>query len=234
LSSLIRFDRVGKTYGAGEAKVVALAGVDFSILAGEFVAVLGPSGSGKSTAMNILGALDTPTSGHYYFGGIDVGSLSRDRRALFRRDYVGFVFQGFNLLKRTTALENLELPLIYRGVPAAERHKLAAATLARVGLGDRGHHTASELSGGQQQRVAIARALVTDPKVIFADEPTGNLDSARTHEIMGFFSQLNRGQGLTIVMVTHEEDVAAYAGRHIRFRDGHIESDRANPNPVAP
>jgi putative ABC transport system ATP-binding protein len=231
MTPLIRFEQVVKTYGKGEAQVVALAGVDLEIQSGEFVAVLGPSGSGKSTTMNILGALDTPTSGHYYFNGIDVGSLSRDERAIFRRDYIGFVFQGFNLLKRTTALENLELPLIYRGVPAAERHPIAMATLERVGLADRHHHTASELSGGQQQRVAIARALVTDPKVIFADEPTGNLDSARTHEIMGFFSELNRKNGLTIVMVTHEEEVAAYAGRQIRFRDGHIESDRPNPSP---
>jgi putative ABC transport system ATP-binding protein len=178
--------------------------------------------------MNILGALDTPTAGHYYFNGIDVGTLSRDQRAIFRRDNIGFVFQGFNLLKRTTALENLELPLIYRGVPPARRHAMAQAALERVGLGDRGHHTASELSGGQQQRVAIARALVTEPGVIFADEPTGNLDSARTHEIMRFFRDLNRDSGLTIVMVTHEEDVAAYAGRQIRFRDGHIESDLPN------
>jgi putative ABC transport system ATP-binding protein len=225
---LIRFAQVRKSYGTGEAEVTALAGVDLTIGAGEFVAVLGPSGSGKSTCMNILGALDTPTAGHYYFNGIDVGTLSRDQRAIFRRDNIGFVFQGFNLLKRTTALENLELPLIYRGVPPARRHAMAQAALERVGLGDRGHHTASELSGGQQQRVAIARALVTEPGVIFADEPTGNLDSARTHEIMRFFRDLNRDSGLTIVMVTHEEDVAAYAGRQIRFRDGHIESDLPN------
>ena len=229
---LIRFEQVRKTYGAGEAAVHALAGVDLAIGTGEFVAVLGPSGSGKSTCMNILGALDMPTSGHYFFNGIDVGTLSRDNRAIFRRDHIGFVFQGFNLLKRTTAVENLELPLIYRGVPPLERRRMAEETLARVGLGDRGHHTASELSGGQQQRVAIARALVTNPNVIFADEPTGNLDSARTHEIMNFFSDLNRRNGLTIVMVTHEEEVAAYAGRQIRFRDGHIESDMVNPSPA--
>jgi putative ABC transport system ATP-binding protein len=228
---LIRFEQVTKTYGAGEAAVHALAGVDLEIRSGEFVAVLGPSGSGKSTCMNILGALDTPSTGHYLFNGIDVGTLTRDGRALFRRDHIGFVFQGFNLLKRTTAIENLELPLIYRGIPHAERRRMAMETLERVGLGDRGHHTASELSGGQQQRVAIARALVTNPNVIFADEPTGNLDSSRTHEIMAFFSDLNRRNGLTIVMVTHEEDVAAYAGRQIRFRDGHIESDQANPHP---
>jgi putative ABC transport system ATP-binding protein len=228
---LIQFENVRKTYGAGEAAVHALAGVDLTINTGEFVAVLGPSGSGKSTCMNIFGSLDTPTSGRYFFNGIDVGTLSRDERAIFRRDHIGFVFQGFNLLKRTTALENLELPLIYRGIPHLERRRMAEETLERVGLSDRGHHTASELSGGQQQRVAIARALVTNPNVIFADEPTGNLDSARTLEIMDFFSALNRKNGLTIVMVTHEEEVAAYAGRQIRFRDGHIESDHVNPNP---
>jgi putative ABC transport system ATP-binding protein len=229
---LIQFENVRKTYGAGEAAVHALAGVDLTIRAGEFVAVLGPSGSGKSTCMNILGALDTPTSGHYFFNGIDVGGLSRDERAVFRRDHIGFVFQGFNLLKRTTAIENLELPLIYRGIPHAERRRMAEETLAHVGLGDRGHHTASELSGGQQQRVAIARALVTNPNVIFADEPTGNLDSARTHEIMQFFTELNRKNSLTIVMVTHEEEVAAYAGRQVRFRDGHIEFDQVNSKPM--
>jgi putative ABC transport system ATP-binding protein len=229
---LIQFEQVSKTYGAGEAAVHALAGVDLAIGTGEFVAVLGPSGSGKSTCMNILGGLDTPTSGRYFFNGIDVGALSRDQRAIFRRDNIGFVFQGFNLLKRTTAVENLELPLIYRGIPHQERRRLAEETLARVGLSDRGHHTASELSGGQQQRVAIARALVTNPNVIFADEPTGNLDSARTREIMDFLSMLNRKNGLTIVMVTHEEEVAAYARRQIRFRDGHIESDLVNPGRV--
>ena len=225
---LIRFDKVSKIYGHGEAEVRALDSVDLQINLGEFVAVLGPSGSGKSTSMNILGSLDTPTLGKYFFDGIDVGTRTRDERAIFRREYIGFVFQGFNLLKRTTALENLELPLIYRGIPAAERHKMAHATLERVGLSDRWDHTASELSGGQQQRVAIARALVTNPKVIFADEPTGNLDSHRSHEIMQFFQELNRKNNLTIVMVTHEEDIAAYASRKIRFRDGHIESDERN------
>mgnify|MGYP003339214988 FL=1 len=183
-AELIRLMKVRKVYGSGEAAVVALKDIDLAIDAGEFVAVLGPSGSGKSTAMNILGCLDTPSSGHYFFRGVDVGGLSRDARALLRRNYIGFVFQGFNLLKRTTAMENLEMPLIYRGLPKREREKRAREALALVGLADRATHTASELSGGQQQRVAIARALVTEPAVIFADEPTGNLDSARSHEIM--------------------------------------------------
>jgi len=222
---LIDLRHVTKTYGSGEAEVVALAGIDLQIDDGEFVAVMGPSGSGKSTAMNILGCLDVPTAGHYFFRGADVGTLTRDQRALLRRYYIGFVFQGFNLLKRTTALENLELPLIYRGVPASERHARARAALADVGLADREHHTASELSGGQQQRVAIARALVTEPSVMFADEPTGNLDTARSHEIMRLLRSLNRERGLTIVLVTHEEDIADYAQRKIRFLDGHIESD---------
>jgi putative ABC transport system ATP-binding protein len=216
---------VRKVYGTGEAQVVALDGINLAIAAGEFVAVLGPSGSGKSTAMNILGCLDTPTSGHYFFRGVDVGTLTRDQRALLRRNYIGFVFQGFNLLKRTTALENLELPLIYRGVPPKERHAAARKALALVDLIGREHHTASELSGGQQQRVAIARALVTNPHVIFADEPTGNLDSAKGHEIMKLFADLNTQHGITIVLVTHEEDIAAYAKRRVRFLDGRIASD---------
>jgi putative ABC transport system ATP-binding protein len=224
-AELIRLMKVRKVYGSGEAQVVALNDIDLAIGEGEFVAVLGPSGSGKSTAMNILGCLDTPTSGHYFFRGVDVGGLSRDARALLRRNYIGFVFQGFNLLKRTTAMENLEMPLIYRGLPKREREKRAKDALALVGLADRATHTASELSGGQQQRVAIARALVTEPAVIFADEPTGNLDSARSHEIMSLLKTLNETRGITIVLVTHEEDIAAYAKRHIRFRDGRIESD---------
>jgi putative ABC transport system ATP-binding protein len=222
---LIRFERVSKVYGMGETEVRALDGIDLRIDDGEFVAIMGPSGSGKSTAMNILGCLDTPTRGRYFFRGVDVGTLDRSQRALLRRHYIGFVFQGFNLLKRTTARENLELPLIYRGEPAAERKKRALHALELVGLADRANHTSSELSGGQQQRVAIARALVTDPAVMFADEPTGNLDSARSHEIMEMLAGFNRDRGLTIVLVTHEEDIAAYAGRQIRFRDGRIASD---------
>jgi putative ABC transport system ATP-binding protein len=222
---LIRFDRVSKIYGKGETEVRALDGVSLAINDGEFVAIMGPSGSGKSTAMNILGCLDTPTSGQYYFRGIDVGTLSRSQRALLRRNYIGFVFQGFNLLKRTTARENLELPLIYRGEPAAARKSQALKALDLVGLGDRANHTSSELSGGQQQRVAIARALVTEPAVIFADEPTGNLDSSRSHEIMKLLEDLNARRKMTIVLVTHEEDIAAYAKRQIRFRDGKIASD---------
>jgi putative ABC transport system ATP-binding protein len=222
---LIELRRVAKIYGTGEARVAALDGIDLAIRDGEFVAVMGPSGSGKSTCMNILGCLDAPTSGHYYFRGTDVGTMSRGQRALLRRNYLGFVFQGFNLLKRTTALENLELPLIYRGVARAQRRKMGMETLAQVGLADRWHHTAAELSGGQQQRVAIARALVTAPAVVFADEPTGNLDTAKTHEIMQLLKSLNVERGLTIVVVTHEEDVASYAGRQVRFRDGLIASD---------
>jgi putative ABC transport system ATP-binding protein len=224
---LIELHGVTKIYGSGEAAVAALRGIDLSIDDGEFVAVMGPSGSGKSTAMNILGCLDTPTAGHYLFRGMEVGALTRDQLALLRRYYIGFVFQGFNLLKRTTAIENLELPLVYRGMAKADRHARALVALDQVGLGDRGDHTAAELSGGQQQRVAIARALVTEPSVVFADEPTGNLDSQKSHEIMALLKSLNQERGLTIVLVTHEEDVAAYATRQVRFHDGHIVSDSA-------
>jgi putative ABC transport system ATP-binding protein len=222
---LLEFRRVSKIYGKGEAEVRALDNVDVVIDQGEFVAVMGPSGSGKSTSMNILGCLDTPTKGHYLFSGVDVSGLDRNQRALLRRHYIGFVFQGFNLLKRTTALENTELPLVYRGMPPAERRDKAMEALTLVGLQDRWDHTSSELSGGQQQRVAIARALVTDPAVVFADEPTGNLDTARTHEIMQLLRRLNAEAGITIVLVTHEEEVAAYSKRQIRFRDGRIASD---------
>jgi putative ABC transport system ATP-binding protein len=222
---LIQLLKVTKIYGTGEAAVAALAGIDLDIADGEFVAVMGPSGSGKSTAMNILGCLDAPTGGTYHFRGADVGSLTRDQRALLRRYYIGFVFQGYNLLKRTTARENLELPLVYRGVPKAERRAKAQQALDQVGLADRGHHTAAELSGGQQQRVAIARALVTEPLVMFADEPTGNLDTAKSHEIMALLKSLNETRRLTIVLVTHEEDIAKYANRQVRFIDGRIASD---------
>jgi len=221
-AELIRLIDVCKVYGSGEAAVVALDHVNLSIDSGEFVAVLGPSGSGKSTAMNILGCLDTPTSGHYFFRGIDVGSLSRDQRALLRRNFIGFVFQGFNLLKRTSALENLELPLIYRGTPLKERHGLARKALALVGLSDRESHTASELSGGQQQRVAIARAIVNTPSLLLADEPTGNLDSATGVQIMQLLTKLNE-QGKTVIMVTHEPDIAAYARHRLHMMDGLID-----------
>ena len=223
--TLITFEKVWKTYGRGEASVHALAGVDLSIRKGEFVAIMGPSGSGKSTAMNIIGCLDTPTSGRYGFLDVDAGKLDRGSRATLRNLYVGFVFQGYNLLPRTTAAENVELPLIYRGVPGAERRELAMRALAEVGLTGRESHTPAELSGGQQQRVAIARAIVTKPTLLVADEPTGNLDTARSHEIMALLTKLNDDHGLTIVMVTHEADIAAYAQRTIGFLDGHVASD---------
>ncbi len=225
---LITFDKVWKTYGAGEARVDALAGVDMQIGRGEFVAIMGPSGSGKSTAMNIVGCLDTPTDGRYGFLNVDAGRLDRSRRALLRNLYIGFVFQGYNLLARTTAAENVELPLIYRGVPGRERRKLAMDALAKVGLSGREKHTPGELSGGQQQRVAIARAIVSNPTLLVADEPTGNLDTARSHEIMDLLTGLNEEQGLTVVMVTHEADIAAHAGRVIGFIDGKIGSDKLN------
>ncbi|MET0600348.1 MAG: ABC transporter ATP-binding protein [Mesorhizobium sp.] len=227
MSPLIAFESVWKTYGRGEARVDALAGVDFEIERGAFVAIMGPSGSGKSTAMNIIGCLDTPSAGRHSFGGIDAGRLDRGSRAVLRNLHIGFVFQGYNLLPRTTAAENVELPLVYRGVPAAERRSRALAALAEVGLAGREHHKPSELSGGQQQRVAIARAIVTRPTLLVADEPTGNLDSARSHEIMTLIAELNAGHGLTVVMVTHEQDIAAYAQRTVGFMDGHVQSDTA-------
>ncbi len=222
---LIEFRGVTKIYGAGDAEVAALRGVDFRIGRGEFVAIMGPSGSGKSTAMNIIGCLDAPTSGTYSFDGVSVGELDQDQKALLRRHFLGFVFQGFNLLARTSAVENVELPLIYRGMGGAERRRLALEALAKVGLADRAHHEPNELSGGQQQRVAIARAIVTSPQVVLADEPTGNLDTARSREIMDLLAALNRDEGITIIMVTHERDMAAYAERTIRFVDGRIEYD---------
>lgn len=223
---LLALHGVTKTYGTGDAQMHALAGIDVSINPGEFVAVMGPSGSGKSTCMNILGCLDTPSGGEYRFQGVNVGGLTRNQRALLRRHYIGFVFQGFNLLNRTTALENVELPLIYRGMDTATRRRLAKAALEAVGLASRASHTPGELSGGQQQRVAIARAIVTEPDLLLADEPTGNLDSKRSVEIMELLTAINRDQGITVVMVTHEPDMADYAKRIISFKDGLIESDQ--------
>ncbi len=225
---LIVLQGVSKIYGSGQAAMPALSGIDLTIHTGEFIAVMGPSGSGKSTCMNIIGCLDTPTSGQYLYQGIDVGSLNRDQLALLRRHYLGFVFQGFNLLARTSALENVELPLIYRNTPADERHRLGLEALAQVGLANWAHHTQSELSGGQQQRVAIARAIVTRPGLLLADEPTGNLDSASSQEIMALLKSFNRDLGITIVIVTHEPDIAAYAQRTVRFLDGRIAEDSHN------
>ncbi len=223
---IIELRHVSKIYGRGEAEVRALDGVDLTIREGEFTAVMGPSGSGKSTAMNIVGCLDQPTSGSYLFNGVEVGGLDRAQRALLRRHYLGFVFQGFNLLARTTAVENVELPLIYRGMRQAERRPLALEALARVGLAGRAGHAPSELSGGQQQRVAIARAIVTSPSVLLADEPTGNLDTKTSEEIMELLVDLNRTQGITIVMVTHEPEMVRFARRVVQFVDGHIASDQ--------
>jgi len=225
---MIQLRRVNKVYGSGDAAVHALRDVDLRINKGDFAAVMGASGSGKSTCMNILGCLDVPTSGSYLFEGVEVKDLSRDQRALLRRNYLGFVFQGFNLLNRTTALENVELPLIYRGISRGNRHKMAQASLEAVGLGGWETHTPSELSGGQQQRVAIARAIVTNPQVLLADEPTGNLDSVRSREIMELLVDLNQGRGITIIMVTHESDMAAYARQRIHFVDGRIESGQGD------
>ncbi len=225
---LIAFETVSRVYGRGDVAVRALDGVSFTIREGEFVAIMGPSGSGKSTAMNILGCLDQPTGGRYLFKGVDTGSLTRNQRTLLRRTFIGFVFQGYNLLARNTALENVELPLIYRGTGQEERRALAYEALRQVGLAGRHDHTPAELSGGQQQRVAIARAIVTRPAVLLADEPTGNLDTATSREIMDLIADLNRTRGLTVAMVTHEADMAAYARRMIRFVDGRIESDRSS------
>ncbi|MFZ7091377.1 ABC transporter ATP-binding protein [Primorskyibacter sp. 2E233] len=222
---LIRLRGITRTYGSGEIAVHALKDIDLDIDAGEFVAIMGPSGSGKSTAMNVIGCLDAPTSGTYHFSGVEVAGLSRDQRALLRRHYLGFIFQGYNLLPRTSALHNVELPLIYKGLPRARRHAMAIEALAKVGLEHRADHGPPELSGGQQQRVAIARALAGNPKVILADEPTGNLDTKLSAEIMDLLQKLNQDDGLTIVMVTHESDMAAYARRLIWMVDGQIESD---------
>jgi len=223
--NLITLRGLTKTYGSGDAAFKALRGVDLDIRRGEFLAVMGPSGSGKSTLMNILGCLDSPTSGSYRFKDIRVEMLNKDQRSLIRRHALGFIFQGFNLLARTSALENVELPLLYRGYSRKQRHQLAREALASVGLPDKERNTPAELSGGQQQRVAIARAIVTHPDTLFADEPTGNLDSKTTHEIMELLRHLNTDRGISILMVTHEKDVSVYAKRHIHVLDGLIAED---------
>jgi putative ABC transport system ATP-binding protein len=228
MSEVIRVENLFKTYRMGDVEVPALRGINLTIERGEFVAVMGSSGSGKSTFMNILGCLDRPTSGRYWLEGEEVGSLSADAWAHIRNKRIGFVFQGFNLLSRTTALENVELPMMYNGYAGKERHQRAVEVLSLVGLGQRLDHTPNRLSGGQQQRVAIARALVNKPSLILADEPTGNLDSATGNEIMGLFQRLNTDQGITIILVTHERDIAEHAKRQIVFRDGGVISDKSN------
>jgi len=223
--AVIAIEDISRVYGEGDIAVRALDHISLTIEAGEFLAIMGPSGSGKSTAMNVIGCLDSPTSGHYRFSGVEVATLTRDQRALLRRHYLGFIFQGYNLLPRTSALHNVELPLIYKGLSRADRQLAALEALRKVGLADRAHHDPSELSGGQQQRVAIARALVGNPMVILADEPTGNLDTKTSVEIIEMLLKLNREEGLTIVMVTHEENMAAYADRLIWMVDGRIARD---------
>src|SRR5205085_1079853 len=225
---IIQLDHIHKTYTMGDVEVHALRGVSLIISEGDFVAVMGASGSGKSTTMNILGCLDVPTNGSFLFKGHRVENLDRDQRALLRRRYLGFVFQGFNLLARTDALENVELPLLYRGEEKTKRRELGMAALDKVGLGKWWDHTPAELSGGQQQRVAIARAIVTSPDVLLADEPTGNLDSKTSDEIMELLTELNEKSGITVIMVTHEPDMAAYARTIVHFRDGLIESIEKN------
>jgi putative ABC transport system ATP-binding protein len=231
--SVVEMRDINKIYGSGETQVRALDSVSLNIRAGEFVAIMGPSGSGKSTCMNILGCLDVPSSGEYWFRGVEVGGLDRDELALLRRNFMGFVFQSFNLLPRTSALSNVELPLIYEGVRPERRHELAMKALMTVGLADRAHATSAELSGGQQQRVAIARALVTEPPVLLADEPTGNLDTAMAGEIMKELVSIRERRGITILMVTHEPDIARYADRILFFTDGKLVRD-GTPSEVIP
>ena len=225
---IIRLRGITKTFGEGAAAFQALKGIDLDIQAGDFVAIMGPSGSGKSTMMNILGCLDVPTSGQFSFKGHPIEGLTQDQRALLRRKYLGFVFQGFNLLSRTSALENVELPLVYRGMGKAERRRLGMAALERMGLAEWWDHTPAQLSGGQQQRVAIARAIVTNPEVLLADEPTGNLDTERSIEIMRLLEGFNRDSGLTILMVTHEAEMAKFAHTTVHFRDGLVERIERN------
>lgn len=228
---LVEFKKITKVYGEERARIWALNEVDLQIYTGEFVAIMGPSGSGKSTCLNMIGCLDTPTSGSYRYGNVEVGLLNQNQRALLRRHYFGFVFQGYNLLIRTTALENVEMPLIYRGFRKSTRQSMARKALAAVNLEGREHHTPSKLSGGEQQRVAIARAIVTNPGLLLADEPTGNLDSKRGIEIMNLLTMLNRAHGITIVMVTHESAMADFAERTIHFLDGKIDSIHHNREP---
>ncbi len=229
--ALIQLNGVTKTYGQGPTAFPALCGIDLTISEGEFVAIMGPSGSGKSTVMNILGCLDTPTTGEYLFKGAHVEAFTRRQCALMRRRFLGFVFQGFNLLARTSAVENVELPLLYRGEPHGKRRKAALAAIESVGLKGWETHTSAELSGGQQQRVAIARAIVTQPVLLLADEPTGNLDTHRSREIMELLVTLNREKGITILIVTHEPGMAAYARRVVRFVDGLVASDQYHGGP---
>jgi putative ABC transport system ATP-binding protein len=225
---LIELHGLTKTYGTCDAAFQALKGIDLTIRTGEFVAIMGPSGSGKSTLMNVLGCLDTATTGSYHYQGIAVEGLDNDQRSMLRRYALGFIFQGFNLLGRTSSLENVELPLLYRGISRQERHARATAALESVGLPDKLRSTPAELSGGQQQRVAIARAIVTEPTTLFADEPTGNLDSVTTRDIMELLARLNADHGITVLMVTHDDHVAATASRRVVIKDGMIESDRTS------
>ena len=231
--ALIELADITRVYGHGDAQVRALDGISLSVKRGEFIAIMGPSGSGKSTALNVIGCLDAPTSGSYLFDGVEVAGLSQDQRALLRRHYLGFIFQGYNLLSRTDALANVELPLIYKGVGGRARREAALTALGKVGLAGRVHHDPSQLSGGQQQRVAIARAIASRPQVILADEPTGNLDTHMSREIMQLLVSLNREEGLTIIMVTHEEDMASYADRLVWMVDGRIERDGPVPRKAA-
>lgn len=228
---VVKAEGLTKTYQMGDVEVQALRGAALQVQSGELLAIMGPSGSGKSTLMNILGCLDQPTSGQYYLEGVDVAQLSDNRLAQIRGKRIGFVFQSFNLLPRTSALSNVELPLVYMGVGLGERRRRSIAALKLVGLGDRLHHKPNELSGGQQQRVAIARALVTNPAIIMADEPTGNLDSKSSEEIMGIFQHLNEEQSITIIFVTHEPDIAEHTRRVVRLADGVIVEDRPVANP---
>jgi len=230
---MLQVKDLGKEYSIGPNKVTALQGINLAVEQGEYIAVMGPSGSGKSTFMNILGCLDRPTQGHYWLAGKDVGARNDDELAIIRNQYIGFIFQSFNLLPRLNALENVALPLIYRGLPAGERIRRAREALEAVGLHERIHHLPSELSGGQQQRVAIARALAGNPLLILADEPTGNLDSRSGAEVMNIFSKLN-GEGITIILVTHDEQIARQTKRVIRFKDGIMQSDErtGQPNPL--